>query len=395
MRPCNNMRQHLEHIVAPSPPPPPPPPPPPSPVLPHELILEILSLLPVKPLIQFKSVCKSWNSLISDPQFAKLHLRRSSPYNTDFTHLQLLFSCKPDDSNRKHASSCSVSSLIQNPSPNLPAQGSLFDLKDKCRVFGSCNGLISLVSFTKGELSIHIWNPATRTVSPNPPPLLLAGTIYKCSNFGFGYDCLTDTYKVVMCFARNSVHVYSLSDSSWRCIQPLPSFPNLGQGPQDGVYFSGSLNWVACDEWGSVQFHIVSLDLGKETYTRLAMPGDHIGTEPLLGVLRGFLCLSDDYEQTHFVIWRMNEFGVGGSWTRLVNVSYDYLDTSGYPNFHLGMNVLCMSENDDILMVSYLDQSQAILYNRRDNSLQRIEFPNNISFGCNVKYYLESLISPC
>ncbi|KAK7245809.1 hypothetical protein RIF29_40660 [Crotalaria pallida] len=45
------------------------------PTLPIELIIEILARLPMKFLMQFKCVCKSWETLISrDPKFAKKHL---------------------------------------------------------------------------------------------------------------------------------------------------------------------------------------------------------------------------------------------------------------------------------------------------------------------------------
>jgi len=46
---------------------------PPSATLPDKLITEILSRLPVKSLIQMKSVCKSWKTLISNPSFIKIH----------------------------------------------------------------------------------------------------------------------------------------------------------------------------------------------------------------------------------------------------------------------------------------------------------------------------------
>ena len=42
-----------------------------------EVVMEILSWVPAKPLTRLKLVCKSWNSIISHPHFVKLHLYRS------------------------------------------------------------------------------------------------------------------------------------------------------------------------------------------------------------------------------------------------------------------------------------------------------------------------------
>lgn len=196
-----------------------------------------------------------------------------------------------------------------------------------------------------------------------------------------------------------------MGDNSWRSIQPFPGITDPMQWTQDGVYLTGTLHWVACDELKG--HHIVSLDLGKETYAHLSLPypsAQVICSGQVLGVLRDCLCVSHDYELTHFVVWQMEEFGVEKSWTQLVKVSYQYLQNSGYPEFYSWLIAVCMSEDDDILMMSYDDESQAILYNRRDSRLQRIEIPNSIprgmkgtSCGTNnrVKNYIESLISPC
>ena len=44
-----------------------------SPVtFPSELIAEVLSFLPVKSLMQLRSVCKSWKSIIDDPIYVKV-----------------------------------------------------------------------------------------------------------------------------------------------------------------------------------------------------------------------------------------------------------------------------------------------------------------------------------
>jgi len=45
------------------------------PTLPFDLIPKIICRLPVKLLVRFQCVCKSWNSLISDSKFAKKQLR--------------------------------------------------------------------------------------------------------------------------------------------------------------------------------------------------------------------------------------------------------------------------------------------------------------------------------
>lgn len=45
-----------------------------NPTFSHDLIVEILLRLPIKSLLRFKCVCKSWLSFISDPHFVKSHL---------------------------------------------------------------------------------------------------------------------------------------------------------------------------------------------------------------------------------------------------------------------------------------------------------------------------------
>ncbi|XP_039119004.1 F-box protein At5g07610-like [Dioscorea cayenensis subsp. rotundata] len=63
-----------------------------------DLLLEVLSLLPTRSLIRFKSVCKRWQLVISDPYFIKTHRNRCNPYamsgfrfsNQEFRHCYLL-----------------------------------------------------------------------------------------------------------------------------------------------------------------------------------------------------------------------------------------------------------------------------------------------------------------
>ncbi|CAI9107269.1 OLC1v1006587C1 [Oldenlandia corymbosa var. corymbosa] len=41
--------------------------------IPYDIIFDVLTRLPAKNLMRFKTVCKSWNSLICDPYFADIH----------------------------------------------------------------------------------------------------------------------------------------------------------------------------------------------------------------------------------------------------------------------------------------------------------------------------------
>ena len=54
------------------------------PILPYEIVVDVLSRLPVKSLMRFQCVCKSFKSLITDPSFAKKHLHASATRHQRF-----------------------------------------------------------------------------------------------------------------------------------------------------------------------------------------------------------------------------------------------------------------------------------------------------------------------
>ncbi|AES80212.1 F-box and associated interaction domain protein [Medicago truncatula] len=130
-------------------------------VLPDDLITELLSFLPVKSPVRFKCVCKSWKTLISNPNFVKLHLNQSSTRNPLFTLVTLHFmgfSVVP----------YSLNSLIENPLFTLSVDP-YYHLSDKqcsCMV-DTCNGLILLAGGDSQFEYFHLWNPATMEIPPN------------------------------------------------------------------------------------------------------------------------------------------------------------------------------------------------------------------------------------
>ncbi|XP_057456585.1 F-box/kelch-repeat protein At3g23880-like [Lotus japonicus] len=377
----------------------------PRPFLPEELGVEILSWLPVKSLVRFRCVSKSWNSTISDSQFIKLHLHRSySTRNLDLAHLR---------------------SLITLPLENRPA---IVETRPSCLLeYGfveTFNGLICLrfVSEYDRELKhyvsrVRLWNPATRSSSQPSPPLIHPTT---CCYFGFGCDSSTDTYKVVaVMFSQHrfdqdrekTVHVYNMGATCWRTIQ-VPLLPCMDHA-SGAVYVSNSLNWVVALTWDVIiygkgelfnydPYMIFSFDLGEEKCVQLSLPycsrrrDEFNDFMPTLGVLRGCLCICQTQDKKiHFEIWHMKEFGVHESWTLLFNIAnYESItrNIDRWPCL-----TMYMSENDDILLLSksiyHPYEAQAVLYTHKDNDLQVMNIAKDIGdFYANN--YIESLVSP-
>jgi len=49
--------------------------------------------------------------------------------------------------------------------------------------------------------------------------------------------------------------------------------------------------------------------------------------EPSVCILMDCLCFSNDYRRTYFVLWKMEEFEVEESWTQLIKIRYQNLQS--------------------------------------------------------------------
>jgi len=150
-----------------------------------ELILEVLSFLPVEYLMRMKCVCKSWNTLITDPTFIKMHLNCSAIN----PHLALLISTFRSS----NILPIPVSRLLENCLKLLSYDLPYFDMQ-----VGSCNGLLCLAQVTYvayvrnnyRKTFFYFCNPATTKMS-NKLGFFEEGCKDKFPNyfnFAFGYD---------------------------------------------------------------------------------------------------------------------------------------------------------------------------------------------------------------
>ncbi|PHT57846.1 hypothetical protein CQW23_00209 [Capsicum baccatum] len=252
------------------------------PILPVELISEILSRLPAKSVLQFKSVLKSWLALISSPEFAKAHLRFSVKNTEDIQHLLIL------------------------------GRFRLGIVRTDTRLAGSCNGLILLAHYSNSQYSI-LWNPTTgkRKTLPDYRPRWKS-----YASYGFGYDELHDDYKVVGIFYEYiiecsddvEVKIYSLRSDCWTSVDYCGEILNNSCyskeliSPASGLFANGKLHW---DASGPCLLNVcLSFDLANEKWEKLEKPSYGVGeTDLCLGTLGSDFCVVSNYKKTHFSAW--------------------------------------------------------------------------------------------
>ncbi|XVF65281.1 hypothetical protein PTKIN_Ptkin09bG0235500 [Pterospermum kingtungense] len=248
------------------------------PQLPQDIIVNILSRLPVKYLIQLKCVCKPWRSLISDPQFAKLHLAQSKKKNTNFSSHRVLLITLPLESVACESPSdddLELDDVVLDFPAAMKKTPDSDELVDDLEIGGSCNGLICIV-FENGR--IFLYNPtireATELAIDTSSTFDPRGTFF----YGLGYDFSTDDYKVVRAGRHSSsdkteVEILGLKRNTWRRIEETGI---LLHGVA-GIFLNGALHWLAIRANDpNKMFVIVAFDMVEEKFHELVAIPDNI-----------------------------------------------------------------------------------------------------------------------
>ncbi|XP_059441918.1 F-box/kelch-repeat protein At3g06240-like [Corylus avellana] len=233
--------------------------------LPNEVVTEILSRLPVKSVIRFRCVSKTWCSLISSPHFIATHLRRalSNPHYPSISNLVL----RHFDYRRKEDGSLAAilvhllslgaeiekrslfigdaSDFRRDPSDSIGSPC----LSNCLKVIGSCNGLFCLAQ----GIDLVLFNPCIQKAISLPRPNIGCGG---CGRFnscclhslGFGYDPKTDDYKVVRLvyiqgITFSLVEIYTHRTGAWRSF--TASGPPNNFTLDENVFFNGAVHWPA------------------------------------------------------------------------------------------------------------------------------------------------------
>ena len=137
------------------------------PSLPEELLEEILVRLPVKSLLGFRCVQKSWSTLVQNPTFIAKHLRHHQTKTKNpsilvegldkIEVLQYLLQSHPDGGGGVRILDFKEDSM-----------GRLLTIHTK--MFACINGIICIAGILRGHYGFVLWNPAIRKGKVIPCP---------------------------------------------------------------------------------------------------------------------------------------------------------------------------------------------------------------------------------
>ncbi|CAJ2654071.1 F-box/kelch-repeat protein At3g23880-like isoform X1 [Trifolium pratense] len=348
-----------------------------TPYLPSELITEILLRLPVKYLIRFKTVCKSWFTLISNPNFANSNFQLAATQ----TRRVLSISAIP-----RQIRSIDFQALLNNhsasPNPNLSIPIPHFYLQ----IRGSCRGFI----FLNCAIYNLIWNPSTGFCKKLP----LSDVNYNFANtrylYGFGYDQSKDDYLLVSLSYNDSrvgdhsshLQIFSIRDNTWKQIEDPPSrYKSDYNFSKVGLFFNGAIHWFLYRRYSSVNV-IVAFDLMERKLLEMLLPDAFIPylADLDLWVFGEFLSLCA-IRNGIVEIWVMREYKVHSSWTKTL-----VFPIGAVPYF----SPIYSTKNGDI--IGTIGGTGLVKYNGQGRLLGHCSYCEDPR-GSQVIMYTESLLS--
>lgn len=214
----------------------------------EDLLIEILLCVPVKSLIKFKCVSRSWRTLISDPKFCYNH----SAKNPKVVSTILYYDC---------GKLMSLSLHGHRSSPNLSISG------EKTYLEHSSNGLILFSwGYPRQEYSVCNLTTQESTIVPLPDSTYRK---YQFSCLAFD-PAKSPYYKIILIlYPRDSgfyqIDIYFSETKSWKRVD-LPVTENGIFPLIQKAYWNGSIHWMSAND-----IHL-EFDVDKEKLVETPLP---------------------------------------------------------------------------------------------------------------------------
>ncbi|KAL3527659.1 hypothetical protein ACH5RR_012356 [Cinchona calisaya] len=291
------------------------------PRIPDDIIIEILTRLPVKSLVRFCCVSKFWQNLITKNRvFIHSQLQNSVNNLSGFSNVLLLNSDEwpshctchenPDIQPQKLAEE------VMRASNNLPEVYRLIFRQGKFTLAGCCNGIICLIKYCINcpsrdeKFVVYLCNPALHQFRALPPGNFQALSYISRTSLCLFFDQVSDDYKVVRITPGCNfwlVDIYSISNNSWKpfsseIVPPWSQSQYLWERP---VVYNGSAYWLGCciENWRSYILNV--LDLFQERIGEIVIP-DGV-QHPHLDFFQGSLAIIGWISTRKKGLWVMKE----------------------------------------------------------------------------------------
>ncbi|WCJ41339.1 F-box and associated interaction domains-containing protein [Euphorbia peplus] len=304
--------------------------------VPQELIIEILSCLPVKILLRFRCLSKSLCGIIDSPYFINLNLTKTSNNRTHRKIINKKYYFTPRLINTFPSQVFDIDSFVHQSRliSELDNAGCIYSYS----FFGHCNGLVVLLEHNDDTVILFLWNPSTRKC--RKLPVLRHKHILRRKGACFGYDSSIDDYKVMFMTEKKTgmegnidlektyeLRILQLRSGFWRRIEVRSYFyfKNFRNCFADGAfYFIRYLHGDDCE--------ILTFDLAKETFSDLSFP-DSVKTRVdscCLQVVEGCLCVTLFSRNRQFELYaRKKNGGDEFSWNKLFSISLNNIQYKG------------------------------------------------------------------
>ncbi|XP_059430224.1 F-box protein At5g49610-like [Corylus avellana] len=361
---------------------------------PSDILFDIFSRLPIKTLLRFKCVSPLWCTIIDDPYLARLH-------RLQCVEKPKVLVLEPTRKPAVPVFREDRSGILRFVSRKLNA----YSLESCCngllcftRIFVNCNhSPLFLVNLQRQQV---VELPRPPCIGTPWPPVHTSDSDCKCS-YGLGFDCATNTYKIVVVFFSGNpgqdgnlcAQVYTLGGrgSSWRPVKGPPncSFydkPECERGFYEmPVYARGALHWlvkpqgynlpwlfkppgyndVPSHEFQRDLINIVYFDVGKEEFGLISPPRSRTGTPFHLVDLGGDLAVVIiKYHFWLIQIWVMKEYDQKKEWVQEYKIYLDQVN-SILPS----IRVMGLFEDGEILVT--VNWKSFLFYNPKTDVLKR------------------------
>uniref|UniRef100_Q6JE33 S3-locus linked F-box protein n=1 Tax=Petunia integrifolia subsp. inflata TaxID=212142 RepID=Q6JE33_PETIN len=366
--------------------------------LPEDLVCLILLTFPVKSLMRFKCISKTWSILIQSTTFINRHVNRKTNTKDEF----ILFKRAIKDEQEEFRDILSFLSGHDDVLNPLFADIDVSYMTSKCNcafnpLIGPCDGLIALTD----TIITIILNPATRNFRLLPPSPFGSPKGYHRSveGVGFGLDTISNYYKVVRISEvyceedggypgpkDSKIDAFDLSTDSWRELDHV-QLPLIYWLPCSGMLYKEMVHWFATTDMSTV---ILCFDMSTEMFRNMKMPDTCSVTHKqyyglvilcesftLIGYPNPVSPIDPAHDKMH--IWVMMEYGVSESWIMKYTIRPLSIES---PLAVWKKNILLLQSSSGLLISYDLNSGQA-------KELNLHGFPDSLS----VIVYKECLTS--